>query len=294
MGKAFLEAAGSKGWELGLLTRRQAGAAVPGVRKFLWNPEEKTFDAELYSWPADALVNLAGENVGLGAWTEARKKAIRESRLQALETLAAIVKTWGAHPKIISMSASGYYGHVPGSRPVGEEHPPGRGFLSEVCVAWEGKANELFGDGRFRLTLFRLGVVLDATEGALPQMLRPVRFAFGQPLGSGSQMVPWIHRADVAESLCFALEHPQISGIFNLAAPTAVSNAELIKNLCSVAGRLYLPVPVPALALRLLLSEQADLVLQGVALDVSCWQRAGYEFKFPEFRAALSDILDSK
>lgn len=290
MGKAFLDVAVSKGWELGLLTRR-AGAAVPGVRTFSWKPEATTFDAAVSSWPADALVNLAGENVGQGAWTEARKKAIRESRLQALETLAAIVRTWGTYPKFISMSASGYYGYVPGPRRVGEEHPPGRGFLSEVCVAWEGKAHELFGDGRFRLTLFRLGVVLDATKGALPQMLRPVRFAFGQPLGSGSQMVPWIHRADVAESLCFALEHPGIAGTFNLAAPEAVTNADFIRTLCEVTRRFYLPVPVPAVVLRLLLGEQADLVLQGVALDVSLWQRVGYEFKFFEMGKALNDLL---
>lgn len=290
VGKAFLEVAGSQGWELGLLAR-QAGASVPGVRTFSWKPEATTFDAAVSSWPADAVINLAGENVGKGAWTEARKKAIRESRLQALDTLAAIVKTWSSYPKIISMSASGYYGHVPGLRRVGEDHPPGRGFLADVCVAWEGKALELFSDPRYRLTLFRLGVVLDASEGALPQMLRPVRFAFGQPLGSGSQLVPWIHRADVAESLCFALEHPEAIGIFNLAAPEAVTNADFIRTLCEVTRRFYLPVPVPAAALRLLLGEQADLVLQGVALDVSRWQEVGYKFKYPELKTALSDLL---
>lgn len=290
VGQALRKVLQQKGWEVGLLTRR-AGNAISGIRTYFWNPELQTYDEEVKTWPADAIVNLAGENVGKGAWTEERKKAIRDSRLQALETLAAIVQTWGTYPKVISMSASGYYGHVAGRRSVGEDHPAGRGFLADVCVAWEGKAHKLFSDPHFRLVVFRLGVVLDPYEGALPQMLRPVRFAFGQPLGCGCQMIPWIHRLDVAESLCFALEHPEISGTFNLAAPAPVTNAEFTKKLCEVTRRFYVPVPVPASVLRFILGEQADLVLQGVAMDVSRWRGLGYEFKYSDLLKALEDLI---
>jgi uncharacterized protein (TIGR01777 family) len=290
VGKALLEVLKPKGWEIGLLTR-QKGNTHSGIRTFSWNPQLQEFDEELKMWPADAIVNLAGENVGKGAWTEERKKAIRDSRIWALETLAALVQTWGTYPKVISMSASGYYGQVDGRRRVGEDYPAGRGFLADVCVAWEGKVHERFSDPRFRLVVFRLGVVLDPHEGALPQMLRPIRFAFGQPLGSGFQIIPWIHRQDVAKSLLFALEHPEISGIFNLAAPTPVTNATFMKTLCEVNRCFYIPVPVPAPVLRLFLGEQADLVLQGVALDVSRWMEVGFKFQFEELRVALEDLI---
>ncbi|MCS6979056.1 MAG: TIGR01777 family oxidoreductase [Flavobacteriales bacterium] len=279
-------------WEVAVLTRNPS-AGLADVRKFYWNPASGEWDPALSEWPADALVNLAGENVGAGSWTPARRAVLLQSRLEALDTLARLAGVWSRRPRVISMSASGYYGHVPGTQLVSETHPPGKDFLAHVCVAWESKAFELFGNPEHHLLIFRLGVVLDSQEGALPRMLQPVRFAFGQPLGCGRQRIPWIHIEDVANSLLMALKRPEIQGVFNLAAPESVSNAEFIKTLCQAAGRFFVPIPVPAIALRLLLGDQADLILKGVAMDITRWSETGFRFAYPNLRPALNHLISN-
>ncbi|MCS6981422.1 MAG: TIGR01777 family oxidoreductase [Flavobacteriales bacterium] len=291
VGRALQEILPSHAYEVAVLSRRGSSGKGP-IKIFEWQPEKRCFDPALKDWPPDAVVNLAGENVGSGVWTEARRLAILRSRVEALETLARAVELWSASPKVISISASGYYGHVPGSFRVDENWPSGQGFLAEVCKHWEEAARKYFGKESFRLLIFRLGVVLDPADGALPRILRPIRFLFGQPLGCGTQMVSWIHRRDVALSLRHGLDNPELTGVYNLAAPQCVSQAEFTRILCRVAGRWYVPVPVPSMVLRVVLGRQADLVLHGVAMDVGKWKGTGYKFCFSDLESALRDLLN--
>ena len=235
---------------------------------------------------------MAGENVGEGAWTNVKRQEILSSRLNSIQTLKKFCDAARIKPKVISISASGYYGDVSSLKKVQENEPSGNGFLAEVCRSWEDEALKAFGDPNFKLLIFRLGVVLSLEGGALPQMLRPVRFAFGQPLGCGTQMISWIHIQDVVESLIFAIQNPQIQGIFNLAAPEPVSNKKFIKELANANKRLFVPLCVPEILIRLMLGNQADLVLQGVAMDITSWKNTGYNFNFPELKSALKNIFD--
>ncbi|MCX7768755.1 MAG: TIGR01777 family oxidoreductase [Flavobacteriales bacterium] len=291
LGRALQEILPSHAYEVAVLSRRSSSGKKP-VKIFEWQPEKRWFNPALKDWPPNAVVNLAGENVGSGAWTEARRLAILRSRLEAIETLAQVAELWSVSPKIISMSASGYYGHVSGSFRVDENWPPGQGFLAEVCEQWEEAAQRCFGKESFRLLIFRLGVVLDPLGGALPQLLRPIRFLFGQPLGLGTQMVSWIHRLDAALSIRYALEHPELIGVYNLAAPQCVSQSEFTRILCRVTERWYMPLPMPAIVLRIFLGRQADLVLHGVAMDVSKWIGTGFNFHFSDLESALRDLLN--
>jgi len=238
---------------------------------------------------ADAIVNLAGENLAAGRWTAERKRRIRESRLNAGEAVVQAVRAAEHRPRVvIQSSAVGYYGPR-GNEEVTEETPPGHDFLSEICVAWEASTTPVEGMG-VRRVIIRTGVVLSTAGGALPRMLLPFKLFVGGPLGSGRQWFPWIHIADEVATIRFLIENEAASGPFNLTAPNPVTNAEFSRVLGRALGRPAI-VPTPAIALRLLFGEMATVLLEGQRAVPRRLLELGFSFGFPEVAAALRDLL---
>jgi uncharacterized protein (TIGR01777 family) len=237
----------------------------------------------------DAVLHLLGEPLDQ-RWSDAAKRRIRDSRLFGTRNLARGIEGADPRPRVlVSQSASGYYG-ARGDEPVDEPEPPASGgFLADVVVEWEREARRAE-ELDLRVAIARTGVVLSKTGGALARMLPFFRLGIGGPVAGGRQYVPWIHLEDEVGALLALLHADEASGPYNLAAPEAATNRDLSRALGRVLRRPAV-APVPALALRALYGQMAQVVTDGVRLDVSRLEALGYEWRWPELEPALRDAV---
>jgi uncharacterized protein len=283
LGHALAHRLRGDGQHITVLTRTPR---APGEVK--WNP-----GAEGGAWravvaSADAIVNLAGESIAGQRWTESRKTAILESRLQATRALVLAIRAASRPPPVfISASAMGIYGPR-GDEPVTEDTPPGSDFLARVCTAWEEEAHAAA--DVTRLVLLRTGLVLAREGGALPQMALPFRVFVGGPIGSGRQYMSWIHIDDWVEMARWAIATAACAGPLNVTAPTPVTNREFSQTLGRVLGRPAL-LPAPAFALRIALGEMADALVSGQRVVPAKAQALGFPFRYPNLEPALRSLL---
>ncbi len=249
-----------------------------------WNPAAGTLDTERLG-DVDAVVHLAGESIAAGRWTEARKAAIRASRVDATRALCGALARLPHPPRVlICASAVGYYGDRAG--PVTEADGPGSGFLPEVCRAWEAAADPAREAG-MRVAHLRLGLVLAAEGGALPRMLPPFRLGVGGRLGSGRQAMPWIAAEDVLGLILQALFDERLAGPINAVAPQCTTNRDFTAALARVLHRPAL-LPVPGLALRLLFGEMGQaLLLEGAPAQPGRALAVEFPYLYPDLTQAL-------
>ncbi|HVR05430.1 MAG TPA: TIGR01777 family oxidoreductase [Solirubrobacteraceae bacterium] len=239
----------------------------------------------------DAVVHLAGENVAQ-RWSAQARRAIRDSRVKGTENLLAGLRALDADagvPRVlVSASAVGYYG-AHREEPLDEEAPPGKGFLPEVCVAWEERARAAQELG-LRTVQMRIGVVLDRSGGALAKMLPPFRLGLGGPVAGGRQYVSWVHPDDLAGIALAALQDERWSGPVNATAPAPATNRELSRALGHALHRPAL-LPVPGAALRALYGEMAQVVTTGARVLPAKPLMLGYRFRHPRLEEALGAAL---
>jgi uncharacterized protein (TIGR01777 family) len=236
-----------------------------------------------------AIVNLAGENIADGRWTPDKKRRILESRLDAGAAVMDAIRQAPVPPAVlVQASAVGYYG-ARGPEAVGEDAPAGETFLAQVAGRWEASTLEAEALG-VRRVIVRTSMVL-GRGGALSKMLPPFRLGLGGPLGSGRQMLPWIHLDDEAGAMAFLIQTPGLAGPFNLAAPEAVDSRAFARALGRALGRPAF-LPAPGFALKLLLGQMAEeVLLSGVRAEPTRLLAAGYRFRHPGLAGALADVL---
>lgn len=266
-------------------------AARPGTREIAWQPALGQLEVAALA-PLDVVINLAGENIGDGRWTQPRKRLIVESRVAGTRLLADALSALAGgsdRPRaLVQASAIGFYGDT-GDRPVDEDAPAGEGFLAEVCCAWEEAAAPVVRAG-VRLAVARIGVVLSPSGGALARMLPPFRAGLGGPLGSGRQYLSWIHLDDTTAALAH-LATSASRGVFNLTAPGAVPQGDFARALGEALHR-PARLPAPAVALRLLFGEMADeMLLAGARVRPDRLRAAHFVFEHPELSGALRACL---
>jgi uncharacterized protein (TIGR01777 family) len=238
----------------------------------------------------EAVVNLAGESIASGRWTDQRKVRIRDSRLEATQSLVEAISATSARPRVlVNASAVGYYGPR-GNEALSEEAAPGRGFLSDVVMEWEQRARAAEALG-VRVVFMRIGVVLGRDGGALPQMSMPFKLFAGGRIASGNQWMSWIHVDDVVGMIVWAIETPAVSGPVNAVAPEPLTNADLSQELGRVLGRPSW-LPAPAFALKLIFGEMAEaLLINGQRVVPTRARELGYKFTYPTVREALAEAL---
>lgn len=289
IGRALAADLVADGAQVIVLSRDPDGPTVPkGVEAVKW--DGATADGwEALADGADAIVNLAGENIGGGWWTPERKRRIRESRVRSGRAVAEAVARATVKPRVVAQgSAVGYYG--PSDREVGEADGPGKDFLSRVCFAWEASSAEVQTHG-VRWLALRTGIVLGRDGGVLPRMALPFRWFAGGPLGDGGQWVPWIHVRDEVRAIRFLLGNEAASGPFNLTAPNPVRNEELAAALGRTLGR-PAAMRAPAFAIRLVLGEMATLLLDGQRAVPRRLIEMGFQFEFGDLDVALRGLLN--
>jgi uncharacterized protein (TIGR01777 family) len=253
---------------------------IPGCSVVGWDALQQAVDT------ADAVINLAGSSVGGPRWSAKVRHEILNSRLDATKRAVDAIKKAPHAPCLVSASAVGFYGNtmVPSNEAMGA----GATFLAVVTDAWEREAVKASQDAR--VAIMRIGVVLDAAEGALPKMVTPMKMFVGGVLGSGRQWLPWVHVQDVVSAFLWAVDNEEAYGVINLVAPEAVTMKTFTTALASVMGRPSW-LPVPALALRLLLGQQADVVLHGQHVVPNRLLGSNFTFAFPSLRKALGHLL---
>jgi uncharacterized protein (TIGR01777 family) len=237
-----------------------------------------------------AVIHLAGASV-VGRWTEARKRAIHDSRVLGTRNLATALAQSEAKPRVfVCASAIGFYGDR-GDELLSEQSPIGQGFLPEVCREWED-ASRIASQAGIRTVNVRIGLVLSPRGGALGKMLTPFKLGLGGRIGSGQQWSSWIHVDDIVGGIHHAIQTEPLAGPLNLVAPNPVRNAEFTKVLASVLRRPAI-LPVPEFALRLAFGKQAadEMLLASQRVQPGKLGSSGYKFRFHELRAALENLV---
>jgi uncharacterized protein (TIGR01777 family) len=286
IGSALVKRLVSRGDEVAVLSRNPAKVRVG--RGVPWNPPSAgPWTAEIAA--ADAVINLAGENVGEGRWTAERKSRILQSRLHATGALAQALHDAPRRQRtFISASAVGYYGPR-SDETLDESGSTGSGFLAEVTRRWEAAAHGA--DDVARVVILRFGVVLGAGGGALQKMLLPFRLGVGGPIGSGRQWMSWVDREDVLRIIEWALDHAGVKGTYNATSPHPLPNREFALNLGRVLHRPSV-LPTPGFALRLLFGDMADeMLLSGQRVVPARATAEGFAFTYPMLDDSLRHAL---
>lgn len=253
-----------------------------------WDPHAGTDPAKLRG--VDAIVHLAGESVAGSRWTKQRKHEILASRVDGSRSIVDALQAMspGERPRaLVAASAIGFYGDR-GDEVLTERSSAGEGFLADVCRAWEGEVERAATLG-VRTVAVRVGVVLGRDGGALQAMLPPFRLGGGGRVGSGRQWMSWVHLDDLVALFVHALENQRLAGIVNGVAPHPVTNAVFTKELGRVLSRPTL-VPVPALALRAVLGEMAQILLASQRVSPERTLANGFTFRWPDLGPALEDL----
>ncbi|GHB39354.1 NAD-dependent epimerase [Mongoliitalea lutea] len=283
VGKKITQLLEKKGFEVAWLSRSPDKYKQ---QSFFWDVDKQTMDAEAIEW-ADAIMHLAGEGVADKRWTNARKRAILESRTLSTQMLYNAIEKATAKPEVfISASAVGYYGFNTGEDVQVEESTAGKDFLAQVVIAWENRVKMMEKLG-LRTVMLRIGIVLDKNGGALKEMMKPPVAA---PLGSGMQWMSWIQIDDLARMFVFALEDEKVQGIYNAVGPKPATNAELTEKAAKKARKLFVNFGVPGFGLKLALGEMAQMVLGGNKVSSKKIEQEGFKFRYPDLDTALEKI----
>jgi len=270
----------------GITVHRYSRAARPGFHT--WEPATGHIDLEPLR-SADAVVNLAGEDIAGARWNEARKQLLRDSRVASTQLIARTLSQLDTPPAVlINASAVGYYGHR-GEEAVFEHSAPGVGFLPEVCEAWEEAALSAEQAG-IRVVFPRFGIVLSPYAGALPRIVAIFKRGLGGRLGSGTQFMPWIALSDAVAVIRYLIRSSDVYGPVNAVAPEAVTNEIFTEVLGHVLNRPTL-LPVPSFALRLALGELSQVLLEGANVRPEVLEQIGFRFDYPRLEDALSAML---
>lgn len=294
IGSALTKALTEKGHNIIILTRK-AKPEKGNVAYKEWNIEKGTIDKDAIA-QADYLIHLAGANVADGRWTEKRKKEIVDSRVKSGELL---VKSLGEIPNnvnaVISASAIGWYGadpRVPNPKPFVETDTADDSFLGHTSKLWEGAIQPVAASGT-RLVLFRIGIVLSNEGGAYAEFKKPLNFRMATVLGSGSQIVSWIHIDDLVKLFVTAIDNQSFEGVYNAVAPYPVSNAVLMEAIAAETNKKYITVHVPEFALKIALGEMSIEVLKSATVSSARVEAAGFTFLYPTIEAAVKKLRAS-
>lgn len=284
LGRALTPFLTTGGHEVWTLVRRKP---VPDKNELYWNPQNGEIDDLPYF---DAVIHLAGEYIGLGRWTDEKKKVIVESRTKGTTLLARKIAAQPNPPKVfLSASAVGFYGNT-GDAVLDENLRSGEDFISEVCRLWEEAAMPAATAG-IRTVLMRIGVSLSPQGGALQRLLSTSPFGLIRSFGSGNQYISWISTEDTTAAIYHAICCESLHGPVNICAPHPVTNSAFMKKLSEITGRPLL-FSVPTILLKAIYGQMArDILLSGCRASCRKLQESGFIFRHTSLDEALSDML---
>lgn len=280
----------SRGFKVIILTRSSQQSNNPSLQYANWNVNAGEMDDEAIR-QANHIIHLAGAGVADQRWTARRKQEIVDSRTQSA---ALIVKALQQIPNnvqtVVSASAIGWYGpDTDESRKKGfhEESPADAHFLGETCRLWEESITPVTALGK-RLVKLRIGIVLAPDGGALTEFMKPLKMGVAPIMGTGEQVISWIHIDDLCRMFLHAIETKTMSGAYNAVAPHPVTNKTFMLALAKEArGKMFIPVHIPAFLLKLMLGEMSVEILKSATVSNEKIVASGFTFIYPGITAAL-------
>jgi uncharacterized protein len=299
IGRAITKALLEKNYTIIILSReiRNSTPETRNLSYAQWNIKDQTIDKDAIA-KADYIIHLAGAGVADKRWTKKRKQEIADSRIKSSELIVKALKENSNNVKaVISSSAIGWYGadaSIPDADPFTEDDPADDGFLGTTCLQWENSLEPITKLNK-RLVKLRTGIVLSGDGGALKEFIKPMRFGIAAILGSGKQIISWIHIDDLVQLYITAIENENINGVYNAVAPNPVSNKELTLQLARIKkGKSFIPVHVPSFILKLVLGEMSIEVLKSTTVSADKIGNSGFTFLYPSIDRAVKDLLEKK
>lgn len=283
IGRKLTEKLISLNYRVRILSRKH----VPG--SYVWRPSESYIDRKAFEG-LDAIIHLAGSPVSK-RWTSSYRKELYDSRVKTAGLLFATAKETKAEIKtFITASGSNYYGTKTTGKVFEESCPHSNDFLGNLCFELEQAANN-FGSLGARTCAVRTSAVLSPDGGILKELVPLAKKHLLSPLGSGKQIIPWIHIDDMVNLYIYLLENENHSGAFNAAAPQIITNREFTLALAESLDKKIILPHVPGFIMKILLGEMSSVLLEGNAISSEKIQAAGFESRFSSLRSALEDLL---
>jgi uncharacterized protein (TIGR01777 family) len=282
LGPRLVAAATARGYQVTRLVRRKP----EGADEVQWDPDRGQLDVSVLNG-ADAVVNLCGVTLN-HRWTDSYRQLIRTSRVLPTQLLSDACVDAGV-PTLANASAVGFYGPR-GDEIIDETARVGQSFAAGIADDWE-VATAAATRGGVRVVNLRTGLVLGAGGGLLPPVKLVTQLFLGGSLGSGKQYFPWISATDWVDAVLFLLEHPEVAGPVNLTGPEPVTNAVFAAELGHAVHR---PAPwkVPKFALKLVVGEFAEEIVNGQRAVPAKLEDAGFVFSHATLAEALRAELD--
>jgi hypothetical protein len=271
-----------------------ASQKIPGAAGYVrWDSDMESGEWTRSLEGAYGVIHLAGKPLLDARWTEEHKVACYESRINGTKSLVAAMAASVVKPKVfVSSSAIGYYGsfeRCDDTPDLTESGAPGKDFLAKICYDWEREAIPAESLG-IRVVLLRTGIVLSTRSGMLQKMMTPFSFFIGGPVGTGKQCLSWLHIDDEVAIILEALDNPSYHGAINAVGPEPVSMKEFADTLGAAMGRPSL-LPVPKLAVQILMGEGAEYAVKGQRVIPAFLQQQQFHFAWPNLREALTDLV---
>lgn len=276
------------------------GVAASPWRQVHWDAET------LGEWAreidgADVVINLAGRNVNC-RYNAENRRAIMDSRVHSTRILGKAIQRAADPPRLwLQSSTATIYAHrydAPNDEATGilggkEPYAPSTWrFSIDVATAWERAANEIETPHTRKVLLRSAMTMSPDREGVFDVLLGLVRHGLGGTAGDGRQYVSWIHDEDFLRAIFWLIEHPEIDGPVNLAAPQPLPNADFMKTLRNAWG-ISIGLPAAAWMLELgaiFLRTETELILKSRRVVPGRLLEAGFEFQFPTWDAAARDL----
>lgn len=296
IGKRLTKLLNDKGYHVIILSRSLKEKQNSGqVSYALWDIKKQTIDVQAVQ-SAGIILHLAGAGVVDKRWTDTYKKEILESRVQSSKLIIDTLQKHSNQVKtIVSASAIGWYGaDKEHGKYFTETDKPAEDFLGQTCVLWEQSVLPA-AVMNIRVCSLRTGIVLSNEGGALAEFKKPIKFGIAAILGSGKQMISWIHVDDLCRMYIYAIENNVMNGSYNAVANTPVTNKELtLKFAEKIKGKFFIPLHVPAFILKIILGGSSIEVLKSASVSNKKIKEAGFTFLYPSIEAALSELTGKR
>jgi len=288
IGRSLIPKLRGKGYSVSVIGRSvHKNLDVPS---YTWDLQKGTLDERALK-DVTHIVHLAGAGIADKPWSPARKQEIIESRVKPLQLLSETLKKRNQRIEaIISSSAVGYYGGITSEKVFTEVDAPANDFLGSTCRLWED-AVQSFKPVADREVRVRTGIVLMKSDGALPKLALPVRFGVGAAIGSGKQLMPWIHIDDMTSVYLHAIENRHMHGAYNAVSPESATQTQFIQKIGKSLKRpVFLP-SVPRFLVSSVMGEMSKVITEGSRVSSQKIVDSGFEFKHIHLQEALNDLL---
>ncbi|RCT56260.1 TIGR01777 family oxidoreductase [Winogradskyella sp. KYW1333] len=289
IGREIVKQCHDKGFNVHYLTTSKSKLVTESNYKgFFWNPNNNEIDHSCFDG-VSTIINLVGASISK-RWTKSNKKEILESRTKTAQLLQDTIRLYNYNIKhVVSASAIGIYPSSFTNYYDEAYDQNSDSFLGMVVAQWED-AIDGFKELGCKVAKIRIGLVLARQGGALPEIIKPIKFGAGAAFGNGKQWQSWIHVTDLANIFLHVVAH-KLEGVYNGVAPNAVTNSELTKTVAKVLHRPLIMPNIPKPLMKLILGEMHMLLFESQRVSSDKIKAKGFYFKYANLKPALIDIL---